>query len=285
MNNLFKINNTTYLDPPKEYNNFELYPNFQIKVEALKYQLKQNILQGKSETYFKFGDGDYYFLNKIPKGSAKPGKRALNKPYSKINHKPFLDGYLQNDNCTSLITYDNLSKFYKMFNEEPDYPSEIIYGLTANKWVINNTTSKIGLIGAREKLNIIKDLMEYEQYKDYLGIDKFTDYIAIDQNFACDNLEKTKKNVRKQIEKSTSDLFLIGVGHVKSGLICELKKYKKAIYLDIGVGIDALAGLVNIYRPYFGEWTNFQISSKKRVYQKIDILINNFGSLGEIKYL
>ena len=80
--------------------------------------------------------------------------------------------------------------------------------------------------------------------------DKFNDYLFIDQNFACDNLSKTKKNLFKQVEKSESELFLVGVGHVKLGLLHELKQIKPAVYLDIGVGVDALAGLINIYRPY-----------------------------------
>ena len=39
------------------------------------------------------------------------------------------------------------------------------------------------------KIQIIRNLMEYQEYQEYLGIDKFTDYIHIDQNFACDDLE------------------------------------------------------------------------------------------------
>ena len=76
----------------------------------------------------------------------------------------------------------------------------------------------------------------------------------------------------------------MGIGHVKSGLLHELKNYKKATYLDIGVGIDALAGVVNIYRPYFGLWQNYRIKNKSN-YKKIDILINNFGSLGNVKVI
>ena len=54
---------------------------------------------------------------------------------------------------------------------------------------------------AKPKINLIKELMEFEEYKNYLGLEKFNDYITIDQNFACDNLEKTKKNIKKQLLK------------------------------------------------------------------------------------
>jgi len=52
-------------------------------------------------------------------------------------------------------------------------------------------------------------------------------------------------------------LFLVSVGHVKSGLLSELKLFRNAVFLDVGVGIDALAGIVNLSRPYFGDWQNF----------------------------
>ena len=70
--------------------------------------------------------------------------------------------------------------------------------------------TKIGLIGAKPKINLIKELMEFEEYKNYLGLEKFNDYITIDQNFACDNLEKTKKNIKKQLFKSTSEVISSG---------------------------------------------------------------------------
>ena len=284
MESLYSIPKTLYLRPPDEYNNPELYIQFQEKLALFKNDIQVSVSNNKFDSYYKFGDGDYNFLNKIPEGSAKPGKRALKKSYEKLHHKPFLDGYIQNNKFACLITNDNLNKFKKMFNTMPDYPSEIIYGLIANKWLLRNLSTKIGLIGAKPKINLIKELMEFEEYKNYLGLEKFNDYITIDQNFACDNLEKTKKNIKKQLFKSTSEVYLVGIGHVKSGLLHELKNYKKATYLDIGVGIDALAGVVNIYRPYFGLWQNYRIKNKSN-YKKIDILINNFGSLGNVKVI
>tara|TARA_B100000902_G_scaffold59643_1_gene66744 strand:+ start:25196 stop:26053 length:858 start_codon:yes stop_codon:yes gene_type:complete len=283
MHDLFKINQTKYLNPPNDYSSSDIYPEFQIKLDIFKDTLISNIASRNFETYFKFGDGDYYFLNKIPTGSAKPGIRALKKPYSKLNHQPFVDGFKNNDKYTSLISKDNISKFNELIKRGPDYPSEIIYGLIANKWIFKNLTKKIGLIGAKPKIEIIKYLMEHDEYKNYLGLDSFNDYIYIEQNFACDNLGKTIKLLKSQLQYSSSELFLVGIGHVKSGVLHELKKIKPATYLDVGVGIDALAGVVNIYRPYFGNWVNFKLQNKKKLYKNVDILINNFGSLGEIR--
>ena len=80
----------------------------------------------------------------------------------------------------------------------------------------------------------------------YLGIDEFQDYISLPQRFSCDDLEATEKMVGEQLEKSTSKIFLMGMGHVKSGLIHRLKKYTDAVFLDVGAGIDAIAGLIDI---------------------------------------
>ena len=76
--------------------------------------------------------------------------------------------------------------------------------------------------------------------------------------------------VGEQLKNSNSDIFLLGIGHVKSGLLTTLKKYKKAVYLDVGSGIDAIAGIIEIGRPYFGDWVNFQ--TRKYNYNVLDFL-------------
>ena len=60
-----------------------------------------------------------------------------------------------------------------------------------------------------------------------------------------------------------------------------LKKYKKAVYLDVGSSIDALAGIIEINRPYFGDWVNFQ--TRKFDYRTLDFL--NYQGQGKHKIL
>lgn len=113
--------------------------------------------------------------------------------------------------------------------------------------------------------------MEAPQYQDYLGIEKFEDYISLPQKFACDDLEGTERMVGEQLKNSSSKIFLMGMGHVKSGLIHRLKKYTDAVFLDVGAAIDALAGIIDVGRPYFGDWTNYQIN-EHHLYEGMDYL-------------
>ena len=167
---------------------------------------------------------------------------------------------------------ENRSHFSRVFRgREVDFPAEIVYGLVANRWLINQTGGRIGLIGASQKLDIIQELLTHNQYRDYLGIDGFADYIPIPQKYAADSPESLSKVIGAQVEATSANLFLMGVGHVKSWLIPAISRYREAVYLDVGSGIDALAGVIDSKRPYFGDWKNFRLPSAER-YSGIDYL-------------
>ena len=145
----------------------------------------------ESKTFYKFGDGDYYFLKKQSVGSATPGKRALSKSYENIDHDQFLRGSQLSDYYTCEIYPENRNFFSEVIDRQVDFPAEYGYGLVANKWLLQTFSGKIGLIGADRKINIIKNLMKAEQYQKYLGIRKFEDYISLPQQFACDDIAAT----------------------------------------------------------------------------------------------
>ena len=247
------------------------YPKFQEELEKFKHLLIELVYLKEPKTFYKFGDGDYYFLNKIPTGSATPGRRALSKSYDDINHDAFVKGAQECDYYTCEIYPENRVNYLDVIQRQIDFPAEFGYGLVANKWLLKTFAGQIGLIGAGLKLNIIKNLMEAPQYQEYLGLEKFEDYISLPQKFACDDLEATEKMVASQLIKSTSKIFLMGMGHVKSGLIHRLSKYRNAVFLDVGASIDALAGIIDIDRPYMGDWTNHQIDDVQ-LYKGIDFL-------------
>lgn len=192
--------------------------------------------------------------------------------YNEIDHQIFVEGAQKCDFYTCEIYPENKKMFSKVLGgKQIDFPAEYNYGLISNKWLLKEFSGKIGLIGAGPKLKIIKKLLKNNEYKKYLGIDKFLDYISIPQKFACDDIDLTEKIVSEQLKKSRSRIFLMGIGHVKSALTHRLSKYHNAIYLDVGVGIDALAGMIDNQRPFFGDWVNFRLKNNS-LYEGIDDL-------------
>ena len=267
----YKIEGTINNDQNPCFHDETTYPKFQEELEEFKHLLIELVYLNEPKTFYKFGDGDYYFLNKIPTGSATPGRRALSKSYDEINHDAFVKGAQECDYYTCEIYPENRVNYLDVIQRRIDYPAEFGYGLVANKWLLKTFAGQIGLIGAGLKLNIIKNLMEAPQYQEYLGLEKFEDYISLPQKFACDDLEATEEMVASQLIKSTSKIFLMGMGHVKSGLIHRLSKYRNAVFLDVGASIDALAGIIDVDRPYAGDWTNYQIDDVQ-LYKGIDFL-------------
>ena len=267
----YKIEGTINNDQNPCFHDETTYPKFEEELEEFKHLLIELVYLNEPKTFYKFGDGDYYFLNKIPTGSATPGRRALSKSYDEINHDAFVKGAQECDYYTCEIYPENRVHFMDVIQRRIDFPAEFGYGLVTNKWLLKTFAGQIGLIGAGSKLNIIKNLMEAPQYQEYLGLEKFEDYISLPQKFACDDLEATEKMVASQLVKSTSKIFLMGMGHVKSGLIHRLSKYRNAVFLDVGASIDALAGIIDVDRPYAGDWTNYQIDDVQ-LYKGIDFL-------------
>ena len=267
----YKIEGSINNDNDPCFHDANTYPLFQEKMEEFKKLLIELVDNNESKTFYKYGDGDYFFLTKQSVGSAAPGKRALSRGYNNINHEQFVEGAQLCDYYTCEIYPTNKDRFEQVINRKIDFPAEYGYGLVANKWLFKQFSGKIGLIGADTKINIIENLMEAEQYQEYLGLEKFEDYVRLPQQFACDDIDATEKIVGEQLEKSSSKIFLMGMGHVKSGLIHRLKKYTDAVFLDVGSSIDAIAGIIDVNRPFFGDWTNYQIDEPS-LYEGVDFL-------------
>ena len=265
---IYSIEGTVNNDKNPVYDSHD-HPDFQEKLGLFKEDLVKLVEENQSKTFYKFGDGDYYFLRGEGIGSATPGRRALSKNYSDIKHEEFVAGVPLND-YIGVETY-NTELFSSLYPDRPmDYYAEYGYGLTANKWLTSTFKESIGVIGAGPKIKLIQQLMQSEEYQEYLGLKEFTDYIEIPQKFACDDIDETERMVGDQLINSSSKIFLLGIGHVKSALLHRLKKYTNAVFLDVGSGIDALAGIIDHNRPYMGEWVNYRVSSFD--YDTLDIL-------------
>lgn len=287
MNNIYKIEGAEHTFAGREHlTDANLFPEFQERLKFFKEQVKKEVENNEGKSYVHFGDGDYFFLKSLPVGSAKPGKRALSIPYERFNIQPFREGWLKADyHCVEYLEKGMRQKLNELYPNQSTIPTEYLYGLTSNKWFFKTFKGKIGLIGAGPKMDLIKELMKHKKYQDYLGLEKFNDYIKIPQKFACDNLDNTINMVKKQLEKADSEtrVYLYGVGHVKSGLIHHLPKIKKAIYLDVGAGIDGIVGLLDPDRPYAKRWINHRLTNYD--YSKLDLLNYNKLKDTNIVYL
>lgn len=268
---IYTIPGTKNISGLKFYYDPNIFPLFQKDLAKFKELLVSLVNQKANVTFYKFGDGDYYFLKQLERGSAKPGARALSKSFDEIKIEEFWEGALRNDYFITEIMPERYSMFKEIFpNRERDFPSEYCHGLVANKWFFKTFKGKIGLIGAREKLKIIEILMQHGEYIEYLGIDYFNDYIYIPQKFAADDVNSLEKSIAEQLKNSSSEIFLLGIGHVKSALLHRLKKYKQAVYVDVGGAIDAIAGVMNVRRMHMAKWVNYQL--KDFDYSNIDFM-------------
>jgi hypothetical protein len=287
MNNLYKIEGCEHNSYGKTHlSDSNYFPEFQSRLEDFKNQIKNEVENNEGKSYVHFGDGDYFFLKNQSVGSATPGRRALSIPYHLFDIKPFREGWAKADyHCVEYLELGMREKLNELYPGQKTIPTEYLYGLTSNRWFMKEFRGKIGLIGAGPKMDLVKELMKHKTYQEYLGLEKFNDYINIPQKFACDNLENTINMVKEQLENADPEtkVYLYGVGHVKSGLIHHLPKIKKAIYLDIGAGIDGIAGLLDPDRPYAKTWINHRL--KNYDYDKLDLLNYNIFRDKNVLYI
>lgn len=287
MDSNYKIKNTLYINPTEHYLNKKYYPNFQNDYIKFKENLIYESQNKVNSTYYKFGDGDYYILSKKSVGTSKPGLRDIKKSVNLEKDEKFFQeikkGSKLSDNYLCEI------KFFELFNEVMDpikvnYPAEFAYGIISSKWVFKNF-NKIGLIGSNEKLKIIKKIMSYDEYKNYIGINDFEDYIGIPQVYALSKYKSVYRNIKNKIERSEAEIFLLGIGHAQNTLLHRLKKHSKVPLVCVGVGIDAIAGLINIGRPYFGNWKNYQIKDLNLYNKILDPVMKTSLEEDVVKYL
>ena len=243
------------------------YENFYLGLENFKQQLIAQVEHNRSKSYYKFSDGEYFWLKNNQIGSVAPGKRDSFLKNRDLT--PFKEGVVKNDYHMSQMLEEHFIWFREIFNKEPDFLVDYVYGLVANKWFTSTFNGKLGLIGAKEKMDLIKDLCKHDAYKDYLKFDGFNDYISVKQRGLCDSLEEAEEQLKDQLSKSSCSIFLVGIGHAQQALLHKLKEYKPAIYISVGSGIDAYAGVQDNLRPYMFDWINFRI--KDYDYNKVDI--------------
>ena len=135
----YEIEGTKNNDKNPCFSNPDTDPNFQSNLVKFKSKIIDLVEKKESKTFFKFGDGDYFFLKAESVGSAGIGKRAISLNYNQINHQEFVQGSRMNDFYTCEIYPENRRMFSEVLPEiDIEYPAEYGYGLISNKWFFQN---------------------------------------------------------------------------------------------------------------------------------------------------
>lgn len=281
MHEIYEIPETTNLDRHPIYDSYHAEPLFQEKLKLFRELILFHVEQRIGLSILKFGDGDYYFLKGKPVGSARPGNRAISKKVPKKDLRKWAREARTCDLICTELYPENRLRLKKALARQADFPAEFIYGSVASRWFTREFGTELALIGAGEKLDIISELLKDPSYCHYLGTEGFASLIKVPQKFAADDPARVLASIREEIVNSSAKVFLIGVGHAKSHLVPALASIKDAVFIDVGSGIDALAGMVDTERPYFGNWKNFYIPNDE-YYKGIDYL--QFNGKNRVPY-
>jgi hypothetical protein len=259
---LYKIEGTENIDPEQlngiEYNNPDFYPSFQSDIIKIKSIVNKAVEDGVGLVILRVYDGEFHFLNKRVVGNGPT--RHYTKQLTDEFVGKFKAGVYKVDYVCVQLNINMLRTYNDIFPDRGvDFPMDIIYGLVANRWLLKTFKNRIALIGGREKLKIIKDLLMHQQYRDYIENDYFIDYIEVPERFACDNTSEIVDSISDKIKNSAADVFLFGIGIAKMDIAWKFKHIKDSVFIDIGCGMSALAGMCGIDRPYFGAWKNFRL--------------------------
>lgn len=315
--------------------NYTLQDDFLKLIKNINFHYKNN----SHFSIMRFNDGDFYFLRRLPVGSAKPGSRSVTKNYDQIDINFYRKNFFKNSislerhiyaynyfrfelilsfldpfydfikikfnskiyilpNIILLkfihsnffhrlqkikyirkfinllvrakLSHHNNSHYYDYINNS-FIAGESIRSIISTRWIFKKYQSSICLIGNEDKINLIKKLLTYPEYKNYLGIKNFNDYIPIRSKGMADDF-KFAKELKNIILKSDAKVFLLGIGSLKITLLPLLSDVNK-IFIDVGVGIDAIAGIISNDRPFFKRWINFQFIDLN--FNSIDVMDQN----------
>lgn len=241
--------------------------------------IEKKIADKESYIIMRVGDGEANFLRGIIRGNT--AKRHLTN--GKVPTKEYLELFKKNLLACDSIHVQMYKGDFKAFqsiykrNIFSDIPLECIYGLVASRKIFNNDY-KIGIIGSDKKITIIKKLLEHKEYCTYIGRDQFEDYISIPERGSTNDVEALFKEISAQL-KPKVDIYIVGIGIAKMAVLSRFKEVTNSVFIDVGCGISALAGLTSNGRPYFGDWVNFRL--KDFDYNAIDVMDADMSEEGK----
>lgn len=247
-----------------------LNKNLQTYCDDLFELIKSRIAAKNPYSLIRLADGELYFLQGRLFGNIKSRHYTNTEKPRPSYLKSFGDRVIDNDDILIEMKKSLRRGYLHYFHKEiqSEFPMESLYALIATRQIFK-LPYKIGLIGSKNKLTLIENLLSYKQYQAYLGLSGFYSYIKIPELGACNDVEATLNSIMSQMDLDV-DVYFVGIGIAKLYVLSELKKRTGKIFIDIGCGISALAGLTSNDRPYFADWINFRL--KTFDYNSLDIM-------------
>ena len=160
---------------------------------------------------------------------------------------------------------------------------ETVYALISSRLIFRMFVSDILIVGQQEKVAAINILSGYKQYRDYLGIESFCGYVGVPKIGAADNESLIISNIKAECKQKNPKVILLGIGSSKLYVLPRIQEFSNAIVIDIGAGIDALAGVVSQGRPYFSDWVNYK--SNKIDYDSMNMMDHNNPNMDNDKFI
>lgn len=236
--------------------------------EQLYHMIIDKIEKKKPYTIIRVSDGEYFFLKGKLVGNGPLRHFTKSKSLHDINLDLFKNGLTQCDSIHIEMYKKYQSNFFNLYKKNifSEIPFECIYALISSKKILKNKF-RIGIIGADNKIEIIKKLLEFKEYREYIGRDAFQDYITVPERGSSNDVKKLEEHILSHI-KDDIDIYLVGIGIAKLAVMHSFTTKSNAVFIDIGAGVSALAGLVSHERPYFGDWVNFRL--KDFEYSSVD---------------
>ncbi|MGL1890224.1 MAG: hypothetical protein OCD02_01290 [Spirochaetaceae bacterium] len=264
-------------------NPFAFYGSMQNIYDDLLKNIEDKLKNKEPLSIIRCGDGEAYFLQGKFIGNVV--RRHFTKgDVNNIDLNLWLDNYRKNDIKSFDINW-YLRKLWipiegKMIKREY-YPLHVVYSLIATRDLLRISKDyKVGLIGAETKLGIIEELMKHKEYQDYLGLKKFDDYILIPETGACNNIDELCKDIIDQCKSNPCDLYILGTGISKLYFQSMIRDVIGCVIIDVGSGIDALAGIIPKDRQNFGKWINYKLTGYD--YNGIDILSHHTSQVEKL---
>ena len=222
------------------------------------------------------GDGEAYFLQRKAVGNIPTRHYTKAKDLKSVDLTPFREGFLQCDSILVGMYRNNQRMFYKLYGRNifADIPVECVYALIASRRLLR-TSWQLGIIGNDHLIPIIQRLLKHPEYREYIGRSECQDYIPVPQRGAANDPLALAESIQAQL-KDNIQVYLVGMGSAKMAVLHRLSEVSRSVFLDVGVGIHALAGVVNLKRPYFADWVNFRLSDFD--YSQVDPMLADMNS-------